>query len=721
MRFMCVSNIQIKDYFVVLMVIFTINSARAQQSYNGQQLWMQGELYPLNEKAIPTGIVSMGNGLVFETAVQELKSGLEYVYHQDIKGLGVENKGCVVLATSNQKIVKDNVKSKALKELDADGFIIKYIAEKEQLLITANSGKGILYGVFHYLRLLKTETIEWQELNVVQKPDYQKRILNHWDNLDGSVERGYAGRSIWQWDSLPQTISPLYKQYARANASIGINGAVLNNVNANPQILTKEYLYKTKIIADQLRPYGIQVYLSVNFASPAVLGNLPDSNPKDAKVVQWWKDKVSEIYAQIPDFGGFLVKANSEGQPGPMDYGCTHADGANMLADALKPYGGMVMWRAFVYNPSGNDRAKQAYDEFMPLDGQFHSNVIIQVKNGPVDFQPREPFSPLFGAMQKTAIMPELQITQEYLGFSDHLVYLGTLYHEFLQTDTYAKGKGSTDVKTTDGSLFKHDYSAIAGVANIGLDTNWCGHPLAQANWYVFGRLAWNANAEVSKIAEEWIEQTITNQTEAVAAIKSIMMRSRETTVNYMTPLGLHHLMGWDHHYGPEPWCTIEGARPDWLPTYYHKADSLGIGFNRSSTGTNAVAQYFEPVRTLFDNEDSCPLEFLLWFHHVAWNKRLSTGNILWNELCLKYQKGVDEVKDFQREWEDLKPYVQPELFEKVQHKLRIHVREAIWWHDACLLYFQQFSKMPFPDGVDLPIHNLSDLKELKFNIKHHN
>ncbi len=718
---MCVNRIQLKVYLIVLMAMVTINPINAQQSYDGSQLWLAGELLSSNEKVMPTGIIALGDGIVFETAKEELKNGLGHLYHKSIPEVDTETKGGIVLSTTQQKIAKDEVENKELKELGSEGFIIKYIEDKAQLLITANSNKGLLYGVFHYLRLLQTEAVEWQQINVVQRPDYQKRILIHWDNLDGSVERGYAGRSIWQWDSLPQAVSPLYKPYARANASIGINGTVLNNVNANPQILTTEYLDKAKIIADQLRPYGIQVYLSVNFASPAILGNLPDSNPKSEKVVKWWQKKVSEIYTLIPDFGGFLVKANSEGQPGPMDYGCTHADGANMLADALKPYGGIVMWRAFVYNPSGNDRAKQAYDEFMPLDGQFRSNVIIQVKNGPVDFQPREPFSPLFGAMQKTAIMPELQITQEYLGFSDHWVYLGTLYHEFLQADTYAKGKGSTIAKTTDGSLFKHDYSAIAGVANVGLDNNWCGHPMAQANWYVFGRLAWNTKADVSKIAEEWVEQTVTHQTEAVAVIKDIMIRSREATVNYMTPLGLHHLMGWDHHYGPEPWCTIEGARPDWLPTYYHKADSLGIGFNRSSTGSNAVAQYFEPVRSLFDDEKTCPLEYLLWFHHVAWTKKLSTGNTLWDELCFRYQKGVDEVRDFQREWEKLKPLVQPELFEKVQYKLRIQMREAIWWHDACLLYFQQFSNRPFPDGVDLPIHNLSDLKKQKFDLKHHN
>jgi alpha-glucuronidase len=497
------------------------------------------------------------------------------------------------------------------KEIKGDGF---KLSEND---IEASTELGILYGVYEMLRRQQTGESIKNELVI---PSYDRRILNHWDNQDGSIERGYAGLSIF-WrkgaDSLTVTDADkkLWQEYARANASIGINGAVLNNVNASPLILTNGYLQRVQAIANVLRPYGIKVYLSVKFSSPSLIGGLKTSDPLNDDVVKWWKSKVKEIYSLIPDFGGFLVKANSEGQPGPQDFGRTHADGANMMADALAPYGGIVMWRAFVYSASDLDRAKQAYIEFTPLDGQFRDNVILQVKNGPVDFQPREPFSPLFGAMKKTELMPELQITQEYLGHSIHLVYLATMWQEFLESDTYLQGAGSTIARCTDGSIVNQKYTAIAGVANIGLDANWCGHPFAQANWYAFGRLAWNNHLSSEQIADEWIKLTFKNSVANISdtewtanfltPVKQMMLQSREAAVNYMMPIGLHHIFAPEHHYGPGPWWAPENVRKDWTPPYYHRADSAGIGFDRTQTGSNAVAQYNEPIHSQLNNIES--------------------------------------------------------------------------------------------------------------------
>lgn len=501
------------------------------------------------------------------------------------------------------------------KQLDKDGFRIRHTSDG--LSITSPDETGLLYGAYHLLRLQALQSNDLKTDNeIIENPAYQLRILNHWDNMDRTIERGYAGKSLWNWDELPNTLSDRYEAYARANASIGINGTVLNNVNASPQILSAEYLQKVKALADVFRPYGIRVYLSVNFASPMVLDSLSTADPLDKEVIRWWKNKTKEIYKLIPDFGGFLVKANSEGQPGPCDFGRTHAEGANMLADALKPYKGIVMWRAFVYSPSDADRAKQAYLEFQPLDGQFRPNVIVQVKNGPVDFQPREPYSPLFGSMKHTSLMAEFQITQEYLGHSNHIAYLASMWEEFFQFVP------ATSLK------------AIAGVSNIGTDANWCGHPFAQANWYAFGRLAWNPQLGSDEIADEWLKQTIykegvTDISPIHTDLKKMMLESREAVVDYMMPLGLHHLFAWGHHYGPEPWCKVPGARPDWLPSYYHKADAQGIGFDRSSTGSNAVAQYPDSLARLYNNLATCPEEYLLWFHHVPWSHTMKSDRTL--------------------------------------------------------------------------------------------
>jgi len=706
----------------LLISFFACQKAPELKNEDGSKLWFANYTLPSESNSYhPQKICIPQTSSTFSIVESELKQGLDLLFKQNTWNLETPVKKTVLAGTANLSFISENTNADTLKSLGEEGFLIKFLPEKEITIIAANSETGVLYGTYRYLQLLRTDTKKIMESGLIEKPAYMRRILNHWDNLDGTVERGYAGHSIWLWNDLPETLNPRIIEYARANASIGINGTVLNNVNANPAILTSEYLNKTKVIADAIRPYGMRVYLSVNFASPKILGSLPDSDPLKPEVKAWWQEKAKEIYELIPDFGGFLVKANSEGQPGPQDYGRTHADGANMLADVLEPFGGIVMWRAFVYTPSGDDRAKQAYNEFKPLDGQFRSNVLIQVKNGPIDFQPREPFSPLFGAMEHTSLMPEVQITKEYLGFSDHLAYLGTLFSEFLQSDTYQKGINTTVARITDGSVFNDKYTAIAGVANIGQDTNWCGHQFAQANWYVFGRLAWDPDLSVEKIAREWLEQTFTHQSAFVDTMTNVMMESREAVVNYMTPLGLHHLMGWSHHYGPEPWCEIPGARPDWLPSYFHRADSAGIGFDRSFTGSNAVSQYAEPLRSEFDKAETCPEEYLLWFHHLPWDFQMKDGRDLWTELCYKYSSGVDQVKQFRTSWQNMKEFVDSERFRQVAAQLEIQENEAQWWRDACLLYFQTFSKRELPTELEPPTHNLEDLQKLKFDLKNHN
>ncbi|MDI9613348.1 MAG: alpha-glucuronidase [Acidobacteriota bacterium] len=600
--------------------------------------------------------------------------------------------------------------------------------------VTANTDLGLLYGVYDLLRRQRTGRPAGEG---VSNPAYERRILNHWDNLDGSVERGYGGRSIfWRGGGAALAVTErdreLWAEYGRANASIGINGTVINNVNAAPEVLSDACLGRVQAIADVLRPYGIRVYLSVKFSSPAQLGKLPTSDPLDERVVAWWRERVAEVYRRIPDFGGLLVKANSEGQPGPQDFGRTHAEGANMLADALAPHGGIVMWRAFVYNPGDRDRARQAYAEFMPLDGRFRPNVIVQVKNGPVDFQPREPFNPLFGAMKKTAVMPELQITQEYLGHSIHLVFLGPMWEEFLRSDTYGAGPGSTVARATDGSLFGQEHSAIAGVANIGLDHNWCGHHFAQANWYAFGRLAWDHTLGSREIADEWLRLTFAPpggnrakraqwEDEFLGPVRGMMLRSWEAAIDYMMPLGLHHIFAGVHHYGPGPWYAPEGMRPDWTPPYYHQADAGGIGFDRTRRGSDAVSQYAGPLAALFDDPETCPEMYLLWFHHLPWNHKMKSGRTLWDEIACRYQRGLDQVREFQKVWDRVEPYVDAERFAAVQSKLRRHCRDAQIWKDACLLYFQQFSRMPIPYELERPVQDLEELMKIELPWLHHN
>lgn len=557
--------------------------------------------------------------------------------------------------------------------------------------IIASSSIGILYGAYDLLRLQETGNLS--HLSKTEKPAVNLRILNHWDNLDGSIERGYAGKSIWKWDEIILDKAGEFKNiskdlrnrlitYARSNASIGINGAVLNNVNASPQMMTSEYLHKVKVIADIFRPYGIRVYLSINFASPMALGYTKTADPLDMKVQLWWKKKAKEIYASIPDFGGFLVKANSEGQPGPGDYHRSHADGANMLADALKPFGGIVMWRSFVYgaNHKGEDRVKQAVSEFKYQDGKFRDNVILQSKNGPLDFQPREPYAPIFDNIHQTPQIAELQITQEYLGQSKHLVYLAPMWKEFFRFVSPDKLKG------------------IAGVSNIGDNANWCGHPFSQANWYAFGRLAWNPSISSEEIAHEWLILTYECKDERFTKpVEMMMLTSREACVNYMMPLGLHHIFKFDHHYGPEPDGFKAEYPLEWCPVYYHQADSNGIGFNRSSDGTDAVGQYPEPYRSLYDNLATCPEEYLLWFHHVPWNYRMKSGSTLWEELCMRYNMGVSMVETFRDYWHtSTKEYMKDHIteWEMTDSLLNVQLASAKEWRDVCLKYFQTFSKM---------------------------
>jgi alpha-glucuronidase len=602
-----------------------------------------------------------------------------------------------------------------LPPLGAEGFVIRrtVLAGKPCIAVAANEDIGVLYGVFHLLRHLQTE----RDLDTVTARDAPKlryRILDHWDNLDGTVERGYAGASLWDWHKLPDYVSPRYEDYARANASIGINGTALTNVNADALVLTEYYLAKVGALADIFRPYGIRIYLTARFSAPIEIGGLSTADPLDRDVTRFWRDTATQIYRRIPDFGGFLVKANSEGQPGPGDYGRTHAEGANVLADALAPHGGIVFWRAFVYaNDGRGDRAKQAYRDLRPLDGHFRGNVALQVKNGPIDFQPREPFHPLFGAMPRTPLIAEFQITQEYLGFATHLVYLGTLFQETLGADTSSAGARSTVAQVVEAGAWRGP-SGMAGVANIGTDRNWCGHPFAQANWFAFGRLAWNHELDAGAIADEWIRMTFSKDERFVTPVRSMMLASWEAAVNYMTPLGLHHLMAADHHYGPAPWNAA--GRADWTPVYFHRADVEGLGFDRTETGSAAVGQYAPAVRERFASVETCPETLLLWFHHVPWGRRLQSGRTLWEELCYKYHSGVESVRAMQRTWDSLDGLIDPERQSHVKALLRVQEKEARWWRDACLLYFQTFSMQPLPEGYETPERTLDEY----MSIRHH-
>lgn len=625
-------------------------------------------------------------------------------------------------AWQGQSIQLEIRKQKGMKR---DAFRIQTL--KGQVVISSPSDIGLLYGAYHLLRL-QTLGADTANLDIIESPFHDIRVLDHWDNLDGNSERGYAGKSIF-WNIPGFREGPIGENqisdirncplnnnmYARANASLGINGAVLNNVNASPKMLTREVLEMTRQYADVLRPYGIKVYLAVNFSSPVVLDGLKTADPLDKEVQLWWQKKAKEIYQLIPDFGGFLVKANSEGQPGPMDFGRTHADGANVLAKALKPFGGIVMWRAFVYSPSDPDRAKQARLEFEHLDGQFLDNVIIQIKNGPIDFQPREPFNALFGGLHQTPDMVEFQVTQEYLGQANHLAYLGTMWQEFFEeVDQYA-----------DYSNYQQQskYNAISGVANIGTDADWTGHPLAQSNWYCYGRMAWNPHLPAQTIADEWVRQTYLPQIGSeqdkqlcLNTLVDMLMRSREAVVDYEMPIGLHHQFG-DSHYAPGPWDN-RGPRRDWLPVFYNQADADGIGFDRTTaTGSKNTQQYSQGYGSLMEDLATCPDKYLLWFHHVGWDYKCKSGRTLWEELCYRYQNGLNEARQLQRAWNSLEGCIDPDLFHDVQVRLMTQTRDAEWWKDGCLLYFQSLNKLPFPDFLEPPVHTLDECKQVHLRV----
>ena len=663
-----------KKYLILLITVLTSLHVSAQS--DGSQLWL-GKQYANSCQVIS----QLPNDATAKIAKQELENNW--------RGKNVELK----IDKSLNLGEGYNIYARPAQQ----GDNIQYEAT-----ITASNPIGLLYGAYELIRLQNTDAYNTgsgnqqnfsKAIDETEKPQVGLRILNHWDNLDGSIERGYAGKSIFKWEeiklgkngkggSISKSLHDRLITYARANASLGINGSVLNNVNASPKMMTAEYINKVKVIANILRPYGIRVYLSINFASPMALGYTKTADPLDKKVQQWWQKKAKEIYATIPDFGGFLVKANSEGQPGPGDYHRTHADGANMLADAVKPYGGIIMWRSFVYgaNHKGEDRVKQAVSEFKGMDGKFRDNVILQSKNGPLDFQPREPYAPIFDNIKQTPQIAELQITQEYLGQSKHLTYLAPMWKEFF------------------GFVNPDRLVGISGVANIGDDANWCGHPFSQANWYAFGRLAWNPSLTAEEIAHEWLVQTYENQDERFTKpVEMMMMTSREACVNYMMPLGLHHIFKFDHHYGPEPDGFIASYPLEWCPVYYHKADAQGIGFDRSSKGTDAVGQYPEPYRSLYDNIETCPEEYLLWFHHVPWTYKMKSGNTLWQELCMKYNMGVAMVEVYRDFWHtSAKQYMKghEQEWQHTDSLLNVQLENAKEWRNTCLKYFQTFSKM---------------------------
>lgn len=690
----------------------------ALRADDGYRLWLRYDriadeaLRQAYAAAIPEIVVPESPHPLVASARDELVSGLRGLLGVDVPVVQQATRnGALILGTPRDPWIASIVSEADLRQAGMEGYILRRLADSggQRTLIVANREAGLLYGAFALLRHLQLRQ-PIDGLDVISAPRIERRLLNHWDNLNGFVERGYAGFSLWQWFYLPTEQSPRYRDYARACASIGLNGTVLTNVNANALILTPEYLRKAAALAAEFRPYGIRVYLTARFSAPIEIGGLATADPLDPAVAAWWRGKVEEIYRHIPDFGGFLVKANSEGQPGPQDYGRTHADGANMLADALAPHNGIVMWRAFVYAAEvTTDRVKQAQDEFAPLDGKFRQNVIVQIKNGPLDFMPREPFSPLFAHMPRTRLAAELQITQEYLGQSTQLAFLAPMWKEVLDADTYANGPGTTVASIIDGTAKLQHPSVIAGVANTGTDRNWTGHLLAQANWYAFGRLAWDHSLPSAAIAEEWTRLTFGPDPTTVVTITRMLLSSHETVVNYSMPLGLHHIMAEGHHYGPGPWVDLKGAgRPDWTSVYYHRADERGLGFDRTASGSNALEQYAPQWQQLWGNLQTCPENLLLWFHHVPWDHPMKSGRTLWDELCLTYQRGVDGVRTLQRDWESLAGRIDPERHQHVRQRLARQEQDAEIWRDACLLYFQTFSKRPLPTGVERPAHDLA-------------
>jgi alpha-glucuronidase len=703
----------------------TATEGQVLDGEDGYDLWLRYRL--IEEVDLRAAYQRQANSIVlnqtsptFDAIVYELRTGLAGLLGAEPSvSRDVDGAGAIVVGTTGSPLIERLSLGPTLADAGAEGYLIRTMPINGHLavVIAANSEVGALYGTFHFLRLLQTgQSIH--ALNLAESPRLGLRMLNHWDNLNRTVERGYAGFSLWDWQRLPGHIDQQYIDYARANASIGINAAALTNVNANAVVLLPEWLEKAAALADVFRPYGIRVFLTARFSAPIEIGGLSTADPEVAEVGQWWRAKADEVYRHIPDFGGFLVKADSEGQPGPHNYGRTQAQGANMLADAVAPHGGIVVWRAFVYNENvPTDRIRQAYDEFRPLDGQFRDNVMVQVKNGPLDFQPREPFHPMFGGMPETPLMMEFQITQEYLGHGTHIAYLAPLFREVLEADTYARGPGSTVGRVLDGSLHGHQLTGMAGVANTGTDRNWTGGHFHQANWYAFGRLAWDMDLTAEEIAEEWIRMTFRSERTVIEPVVAIMMASREAVVNYTGPLGLHHLMAAGHHHGPGPWVDEQwdgGRRHDWTATYYHRAGMDGIGFDRTASGSNAVAQYHEPLRSRWSDPETTPAEMLLWFHRVNWAHPLETGRTLWEELVHRYSAGVDTVRWMLETWNTLEGEVDARRFGDIRSFLEIQLREARWWRDSSLLYFQTYSRMPIPAQYEQPEGRLEDFVRVR-------
>jgi len=703
-----------------LLALCALGLATAARAEDGYDLWLRYR--PLEKQALTqyrgtaTGVVSAGHSGTVEVTRAELVRGLSGLLARKVAADDtIRRDGAILFGTPANSPTIAALKL-PLEKLGPDGYVIRSAVAKGRkvIVIAGNTDIGTLYGAFRFLRQIQTRQ-PVSKLDIASAPAVKLRMLDHWDNIDGTVERGFAGFSIFNWWELPGHIDPRYIDYARANASLGINGVLLTNPSgvSNAITLTDTWLRKAAALADTLRPYGIKIYLTARFSAPVEIGGLKTADPLDPAVQKWWRDKANEVYYLIPDFGGFVVKANSEGQPGPRDYGRTHAEGANMMADALASHGGIVIWRAFVYtNLNPEDRVKQAYSEFVPLDGKFRDNVVLQVKNGPLDFQPREPFSPLIGAVPKTNLGLELQITKEYLGFELHLVYLGTMWQEVLQSDTFVKGPGSTVAKVIDGSLTGSKLTLMAGVANIGTARNWSGSIFDQANWYAFGRLAWDPNADAEAIANDWVRMTFTDNPAFVKPVVGMMMASRETAVDYMTPLGLAHQMATGHHYGPGPWINDAG-RPDWNPVYYNRADATGIGFERGPAGSNAAAQYAPPLAAQFADPAATPEKLLLWFHHVPWTTKMKSGRTLWNELVLHYAHGAENVDAMNATWAKTKPFVDPERFQITADFLRMQRNEARIWRDASIAYFQSLSGLPLPDGVAPPEHTLDYYKAI--------
>ncbi|HEX6260146.1 MAG TPA: alpha-glucuronidase family glycosyl hydrolase [Woeseiaceae bacterium] len=693
---------------------------RPAAAEDGYELWLRYRQVEApwleNYRRAITHLVGEGSSPSLDAARAELERGLGGLLGVRLPSFREVGKaGALVTGTprSSPLIARLGL---GLEEVGPEGYRIISIAidGRPVTVIAANEDLGVLYGTFHLLRLVQTRQ-PLDRLDVAEAPRVRHRMLNHWDNLDRHVERGYAGESLWDWHKLPDYLDPRYTDYARANASLGVNAASLTNVNANAISLTPMYLEKAAALANVFRPYGIRVFLTARFSAPMEIGGLDTADPLDSSVQRWWMEKATEIYRHIPDFGGFLVKANSEGQPGPQDYGRSHTEGANLLADAVAAHGGMVIWRAFVYSEEEpGDRAKQAYTEFVPLDGKFRNNVMVQVKNGPIDFQPREPFHPLFGAMPKTPLMMEFQITKEYLGFATHLAYLAPLFEETLTADIRGEGDPVTVASVIDGSLHGYSQTGMAGVANTGSDRNWSGSHFDQANWYAFGRLAWNPELDSGAIAEEWLRMTFSNDDAFIEPVREMMMGSREAVVDYMTPLGLHHLMARGHHYGPGPWVE-GGPRADWTSVYYHRATGRGIGFDRTPSGSNAVSQYPPKIAAQFADLDRVPEELLLWFHHVPWDYRMRSGKPLWDELVHRYTRGVEAVSGMRDAWRRVQDFVDSERYEQTAAFLAIQEKEAKWWRDASIAYFQTFSRQPLPDGLEPPGHSLEYYKSLSF------